>query len=97
MTSQEAIRNIASQSEKLMEEHRKVVGQRDELAAECSTLREENRSLKEQVKKLESELSSAQVSEGLAGNERNRKKARARVNRLLREVDRCIAIVEKIE
>lgn len=80
-----------------MDEHRKVTAQRDELADECGRLREQNRSLQEQVKRLESELTFTQVSEGLAGDERNRKKARARVNRLLREVDRCIALAGNLE
>ena len=88
-----AIENIGRQVGRLMDEHRKVTAQRDELANECRTLQAENRRLREEVKRLESELSTAQLSEGLAGDERSRKKARARVNRLLREVDRCIAIV----
>lgn len=97
MTSKEAVQNIGRKVDRLIDEHRKAVGQRDALVAECRTLREENRSLREQVKKLESELSLAEVRDGLAGDGRNRKKARAHVNRLLREVDKCIAIVGKIE
>lgn len=93
-TSRKAIDNIGSQIERLMNEHDKVVGQRDELDKECRALHEENRRLKEQVKNLETELASAQVSGGLAGDENYRKKARACINRLLREVDRCIAIAE---
>lgn len=87
-----AVKNIGQQVERLIEEHSKVTAQRNELAGECRQLREQNRSLQEQIKRLESELTLAQVSEGLAGDGRNRKKARARVNRLLREVEQCIAI-----
>lgn len=90
--SRKAIETIDRQIGRLMEEHDKVTAQRNELAEECRSLRDENRALREQVKKLDAELALTQVSEGLAGDERNRKKARARVNRLLREVDRCIAI-----
>ena len=97
MTSKEAISDIGRLAGKLIEEHRLVSAHRDELAAECTSLREENRSLKEQVKRLESELSLMQLGEGLAGNSRNREKARARVNRLMREVDRCIAIASRKE
>lgn len=97
MTSKEAIAEIGRSVRKLIEEHRVVAAHRDELAAECTSLREENRALKEQVKRLESELSLMQLGEGLAGNSRNREKARARVNRLMREVDRCIAIVGQRE
>ena len=36
-----------------------------------------------------------QLAEGLAGGSGNRDKARARVNRLMREVDKCIALLER--
>jgi hypothetical protein len=36
-----------------------------------------------------------QLAEGLAGGSQNREKARARINRLMREVDKCIAMVGK--
>lgn len=97
MTSKEAIANIGRLVGRLIEEHRLVAAHRDELVSECTSLREENRSLREQVKRLESELALMQLGEGLAGNSRNRDKARARVNRLMREVDRCIAIVGQRE
>ena len=35
------------------------------------------------------------LAEGLAGGGRNRERARARVNRLVREVDRCIALLNR--
>ena len=38
-------------------------------------------------------LARMQLTEGLAGGGRNREKARARVNRLMREVDKCIALL----
>lgn len=91
--SRMAVERIDRQVGRLIDEHRRVTLQRDELAGECRSLREQNRELREQVRRLESELSAAQVSGGLAGDERSRKRARARVNRLLREIDRCIAIV----
>ncbi len=37
------------------------------------------------------------TTEGLAGGSRNRDKARARVNRLMREVDKCIALLGRPE
>ncbi|MCH5329755.1 MAG: hypothetical protein J1E04_02230 [Alistipes sp.] len=87
-----AVENIDRQVGRLLKEHDRVILQRDALAAECGKLREQNRSLREEVKRLESELSAAQVVGGLTGDGGNRKRARARINRLLREVDRCIAV-----
>ena len=55
----------------------------------------ENRTLQERVRSLEEELSCVRLAEGLAGGGRNRERARARVNRLVREVDRCIALLNR--
>jgi len=44
-------------------------------------------------RELDAELARMQLTEGLAGGGRNREKARARVNRLMREVDKCIALL----
>lgn len=97
MAQKEAINRLAEQVKLLIEEHRRKSEQCDRLAAECQNLKEENRSLQERVKQLDSELATVQLGEGLAGDNRNKAKARARVNRLMREVDRCIAIVKQQE
>lgn len=97
MASKETIDNIGKQVGRLIDEHRKVTRQRNALADECKSLREENRSLQEQIKSLKAELSLARLSSGFGGDEHNRKQARARINRLLREVDRCIALAGNIE
>ena len=49
------------------------------------------------IRALDAEVGRMQLAEGLSGGGRNRAKARARVNRLMREVDRCIALLEKPE
>ena len=36
-----------------------------------------------------------QLTEGLAGGSNNRDKARARVNQLMREVDKCLSLLER--
>ena len=53
--------------------------------------------LQERIRELDGELSRMQLTEGLAGESRNREKARARVNRLMREVDKCIALLGRPE
>ena len=88
---------MAEQVKILIEEHRLKSEQCSRLAAECRDLKEENRSLQERVKQLDSEVATLQLGESLAGSNRNTAKARARVNRLMREVDRCIAIVKQQE
>ena len=97
MAQKESIEKLAEQVRLLIEEHRLKSELCDRLVAECKDLKEENRSLQERVKQLDSELATAQLGSGLVGNNSNTAKARARVNRLMREVDRCIAIVKQQE
>ena len=58
-------------------------------------MRKENRDLQMQVKELGKELARVQLSQGLAGNAPDQSKAIARVNRLMREVDKCITLLNK--
>lgn len=78
-----------------MEEHRKMVALCGKLTAERDALKEEKRHLEERLRTMDHELERMQLSEGLAGNSANKEKARARVNRLMREVDKCIALLNK--
>lgn len=95
MAQKEAVSKLAEMVKRLIEEHRQKSEQCNRLVAECQGLKEENRSLQERIKQLDAELATLQLGEGLAGDNRNKAKARARVNRLMREVDRCIAIVKQ--
>ena len=74
---------------KLRAQHMRLLNEwRDE------ALRKENRALEERNRELDAEVARMQLTEGLAGGSTNRDKARARVNRLMREVDKCIALLE---
>ncbi len=95
MTTREIIATIAAQVRRLMAEHAKQRELCDRLKTEGDALRKENRALQERVRLLEEELSRARLAEGLAGGGRNREQARARVNRLVREVDKCIALLNR--
>lgn len=54
-----------------------------------------NRELTNKLAEAERRISMLELSEGLAGNAANKKQAKARVNRLMREIDRCIALLNK--
>ena len=95
MATREIIANITAQVRRLIAEHAKQVGLCDRLKAEGDALRKDNRALQERVRSLEEELSCVRLAEGLAGGGRNPERARARVNRLMREVDKCIALLNR--
>lgn len=97
MADKSTLVTLEKQVQRLMDEHARLDALCRELSAERETLKGANRSLEERLREVEGELARKQLTEGLAGGERDREKARARVNRLMREVDKCIALINKSE
>ncbi len=93
MADKSVIATLETRIRQLIDDHRRLSGICAELTEQRETLRRENRTLEEQVRGLNAEVARMQLAEGLAGESRNRDKARARVNRLMREVDKCIALL----
>ncbi len=93
MADKSVITELGNRIRQLIDDHRRLSELAAELAEENGTLKAENRSLQEKRKELETELSRMQLTAGFVGDDRDRDKARARVNRLMREVDRCIALL----
>ncbi len=97
MADKSVIINIEERTRQLIGDHKRLTGLCAELTAQRDMVKAENRTLQEHVRSLEGELSKMQLAEGLAGGNQNREKARARVNRLMREVDKCIALLGQPE
>lgn len=97
MADKSVITNLENRIGRLIEDHRRLRSLSKELVAERDALRSANRTLEERVRELDAELARMQLTEGLSGESRNRDKARARVNRLMREVDKCIALLGRPE
>ena len=90
MADKSVITNIEARVRQLIDDHKRLSDLCAELTAQRDTLRSEKRTLEERVRELDAELARMQLTEG---GGRNREKARARVNRLMREVDKCIALL----
>lgn len=82
------IERLVSENRRLKREHARIGAQRDKLLAE-------NRGMAGQIAELEKKLAVMELREGLAGQSDQAKIARARVNRLMREVDKCIALLNR--
>ena len=96
MAVKSVIMELEARLNRLVDDHRKLVALCGELTAERDGLKEENRALEQRVRSLDHELSMIRLREGLAGGG-DKEKARARVNRLMREVDKCIALLDKAQ
>lgn len=97
MADKSVIANLEVRIGRLIEEHGRMSALCRELTAERDALKIANRRLEERIRSLDAEVGRMQLVEGLSGGGRNREKARARVNRLMREVDKCIALLERPE
>ena len=97
MADKSVITTLESRVKQLLDDHKRLSGVVRELSAENARLKGEKRTLEEENKALRTDLQRKELAEGLAGESRNRDKARARVNRLMREVDKCIALLGGIE
>lgn len=93
MAEKSVIASLRAHIGQLIADHRRMSGLCEELGRQSAALKAENRALQERIRELERELSRMQLTAGLAGDGRDREKARARVNRLMREVDKCIALL----
>ncbi len=93
MNSKEIITALTADVERLMRLHNSAM-------EEVVSLREKNneqsakiRSLQEQLRDAKAEVEKASLHAAIAGSVSNKAAARSQVNRLLREVDKCIEMV----
>ncbi|MBR6655677.1 MAG: hypothetical protein IKL20_03615 [Alistipes sp.] len=93
MTTKDVIATLTADVERLMKLH-------DGAMAEIATLREKHneqcatiRGLQEQLREAKAEAEKASMHAAIAGSISNKTAARAHINRLLREIDNCIAMV----
>lgn len=87
-TIREKIERIMAENRRLRQETRDLTRQRDKFKAG-------NRELTTRIAELEKRISVLELSRGIAGGSDDAKLAKARVNRLMREVDRCIALLNR--
>ncbi|MEZ3443511.1 hypothetical protein [uncultured Alistipes sp.] len=95
MAVKSIVTELGQRQARLIDDHRKLVALCGKLASERDALKEEKRLLEQKIRNLDHELSKMQLTAGLAGGSADKEKARARVNRLMREVDKCIALLNK--
>lgn len=79
---------MIAQHEKLEADYAQVCKERDELRTQV-------REQEEQIRELKAEVQRLRLAESLGGKSSDKAKSRARINLLLREVDKCIALLTK--
>ncbi len=98
MSARSVIDSIARGAEKLIGENRRLRREVEKLEAARDRLRERNRELETKNAELERRVAVKELAAGFGGEStgsHGAKTARARVDRLLREVDKCMELIGK--
>ena len=93
MTDKNIIATLTADVERLMELHESAMKEVAALREKSSEQNATIRTLQEQLREAKSEVEKASLHAAIAGSVSNKAAARAHINRLLREVDKCIAMV----
>ncbi len=90
---QSVVQRVEQRVEQLIADHQRVNALNKQLLTQREQLQRTKRELQERVKELEHQLTLKQMQEGLASATKSNKKAKAYVNRLMREIDNCITLL----
>ena len=93
MADKSIIKDLEVQIANLLSDHKRIYALNSSLNQQKAKLLAERRALQEQVTELTNELSALRLSQALGGQATDRDKSRARINHLMREVDKCIALL----
>lgn len=95
MAEKDIIKLLRGEVERLIADHERVSRQCRELTKERDKLLGQKQRLEERVREQETRIKSLELAEVMRGGDGNVERAKARVNSLLREVDRCIALIKQ--
>ena len=93
MTDKNIIATLTADVERLMELHESAMKEIAALREKSSEQNATIRTLQEQLREAKNETEKASLHAAIAGSVSNKAAARAHINRLLREVDKCIDMV----
>ena len=93
MSNKDIIATLTAEVERLMQLHKSAMAEVAALREKSSEQNATIRTLQEQLRGAKAEAEKAAVHAAIAGSVSNKAAARAHINRLLREVDKCIDMV----
>lgn len=95
MACKSIIAHIQAQAERVIAQNEKLEQDLAALLSERDTLKAQTHKQQEEIVALRAEIQRLRLAESLSGNTADKTKSRARINQLLREVDKCIALLTK--
>ena len=94
MSQKDIVKRLHDQVERLIADHERIAKECRELVKQRDKLLGEKHRLEERLREQVTRIKSLELVGVMRGDDGNVERARARVNSLLREVDRCIAAIK---
>ena len=94
MSQNDIVKRLHDQVERLIADHERIAKECRELVKQRDKLLGEKHRLEERLREQDTRIKSLELVGVMRGDDGNVERARARVNSLLREVDRCIAAIK---
>lgn len=94
MSQQDIIKRLHDQVERLIADHERIAKECRELVKQRDKLLGEKHRLEERLRDQDTRIKSLELVGVMRGDDGSVERARARVNSLLREVDKCIAAIK---
>ena len=94
MADKDIIIRLHDEVERLIADHERIAKECRDLVKQRDKLLGEKHRLEERLREQDTRIKSLELVGVMRGDDGNVERARARVNSLLREVDRCIAAIK---
>jgi cell division septum initiation protein DivIVA len=94
MSQGELIESLKSKVTQVIEDNRRLRERNTSLNRSLQRAKEEKAESQRRVAELERRVGVLELSASMGGNAQQKQLAKARVNRLMREVDKCIALIK---
>ena len=95
MESKTIIATLKGQVGKLLDDNRMLRTELRKLVAERERIALQKREAEEKILALEKRVRTLETARAIAGSKADNRAARLRVNRLIREIDNCIALMNR--
>ena len=94
MSQKDIVKRLHDEVERLIADHERIAKECRELVKQRDKLLGEKHRLEERLREQETRIKRLELVGVMRGDDGNVERARARVNSLLREVDKCIAAIK---
>lgn len=95
MAKRAIIESLKGKVDQIIEENIRLRNEYDALLQQKTKLEKENRELKEQSADKERQLKKLELKSGFMANDDDKKRVKKRINQLMREIDKCIALMNE--